>query len=196
MSQQPETSPAGRIARLPAQGMVDLHFDLPMDLYEKRNRGDILATEFLPQVEAGKIGVIGAAIYIEDRYLPEIPLPVALGQIAQLYAEIDQCGRFAICKSYKEIMGARAERKVALLITMEGVEPLGSDLDLLRIFYELGLRSLCLTHVRRNAAGDGGLFAQSGSASGGLTPFGRDLIRECERLGIIVDLAHISPAGF
>src|SRR5882724_9813414 len=126
MSQQPETSPAGRIARLPAQGMVDLHFDLPMDLYEKRNRGNILATEFLPQVEVGKIGVIGAAIYIEDRYLPEMALPVALGQIAQLYAGTDQCGRFTICKRYKEIMGARAEGKVALLIRMEGVEPLAA----------------------------------------------------------------------
>src|SRR5207248_11694306 len=178
------------------QGMVDLHFDLPMDLYEKRNRGDILATEFLPQVEVGKIGVIGAAIYIEDRYLPEMALPVALGQIAQLYVGTDHCGRFAICKSYKEIMGARVGGKVALLITMEGVEPLGSDLDLLRIFYELGVRSIGLTHARSNAAGHGGIFASSGSSPAGLTPFGRDLVRECERLGIIVDLAHINPAGF
>ena len=196
MSQQSETSPAGRIGRPPAQGMVDLHFDLPMDLYEKRNRGDILATEFLPQVEVGKIGVIGAAIYIEDRYLPEMALPVALGQIAQLYVGTDQCGRFAICKSYKEIMGARAEGKVALLITMEGVEPLGSDLDLLRIFYELGVRSIGLTHARSNAAGHGGIFASSGSSPAGLTPFGRDVVRQCEGLGVIIDLAHINPAGF
>jgi membrane dipeptidase len=93
-------------------------------------------------------------------------------------------------------LAAREQNKIALLLTMEGVEPLVGDLDLLRVFYELGLRSLCLTHVRRNAAGDGGLFAPSGSPRGGLTPFGRDVIRECEALGIIVDLAHISPAGF
>jgi membrane dipeptidase len=79
---------------------------------------------------------------------------------------------------------------------MEGVEPLGSDLDLLRVFYELGLRSLSLTHVRRNAAGDGALFAASGSPRDGLTAFGCDLVRECERLGVIIDLAHINPAGF
>jgi membrane dipeptidase len=50
--------------------------------------------------------------------------------------------------------------------------------------------------VRRNAAGDGALFAASGSPRGGLTPFGREVIRECEKLGIIIDLAHLSPAGF
>jgi membrane dipeptidase len=109
---------------------------------------------------------------------------------------VDPSDRFAICKSHQEILEARAKGKIALLITMEGVEPLGADLDLLRVFYELGLRSLGLTHMRRNVAGDGALFAASGSPSDGLTAFGRDVIRECERLGVIIDLAHISPAGF
>ena len=185
-----------RIARLHQHGLVDLHFDLPMDLYEKRARQNVLATDFLPDLEAGDIGVVGVALYIDDRYLPEMGLRVALDQIARLYAEVDQSGRFAICKSNQEISQARAKRKIALLITMEGVEPLGTDLDLLRVFYELGLRSLSLTHVRRNAAGDGALFAASGSPRDGLTAFGRDLVRECERLGVIIDLAHISPAGF
>jgi membrane dipeptidase len=76
------------------------------------------------------------------------------------------------------------------------VEPLGNDLNLLRVFYELGVRAICLTHARRNAAGSGGIFAPSGSPRDGLTPFGRDLVRECERLGILIDLAHINPHGF
>jgi membrane dipeptidase len=79
---------------------------------------------------------------------------------------------------------------------MEGVEPLGTDRDLLRGFYELGVRAIGLTHARRNAAGAGGVFAPSGSARDGLTAFGRDVVRQCEALGVIVDLAHISPAGF
>lgn len=185
-----------RIARLHQHGVVDLHFDLPMVLYEKRARQNVLASDFLPDLEAGDIGVVGVALYVDDRYLPEMGLRVALDQIARLYAEVDQSGRFAICKSNGDILQARARGKIALLITMEGVEPLGPDLDSLRVFYELGLRSLSLTHVRRNAAGDGALFAASGSPRDGLTAFGRDLVRECERLGIIIDLAHISPAGF
>src|SRR6266513_72124 len=185
-----------QIDRLHAGGIVDMHFDLPMDLYEKRDRKNVLEVEFLPELETGNMGVLGAAIYIEDRYLPENGLRVALDQIARLYAGTQACQRFAICKSVREIQNARAEGKIALIITMEGVEPLETDLNLLRIFYELGVRSIGLTHARSNAAGHGGIFAPTGSALEGLTAFGRDVVRECERLGVIVDLAHINPAGF
>jgi membrane dipeptidase len=185
-----------RIKRLHAPGLVDFHFDLPMDLYEKRNSPGVLVSHYLREFEAGDIGVIGAAIYIEDRYLPEMGLRVALDQIARLYAEIERSKRFAICRTNEEILRARAAKKIAVLITMEGVEPLGEDLNLLRVFYELGVRAICLTHARRNAAGSGGIFAASGSPRDGLTAFGRDLVRECERLGILVDLAHINPKGF
>jgi membrane dipeptidase len=185
-----------RIERLQAGGIIDLHFDLPMDLYEKRERKNVLETEFLSELEAGNICVVGVAIYIEDRYLPEVGLRVALDQIARLYAEAHACPRFAICKNSHEIQKAREADKIALLITMEGAEPLGTDLNLLRAFYELGVRSIGLTHARRNAAGNGGVFAANGSSSDGLTGFGRDLVRECEALGIIIDLAHINPAGF
>ncbi len=184
------------IDRLHAHGIVDLHFDLPMDLYEKRNRKNVLETDFLPELDAGNIGIVGAAIYIEDRYLPEMGLRVALDQIARLYEEVGQSSRFAICKNYRQIQDARSASKIALLITMEGVEPLGADLNLLPIFYELGVRSIGLTHARRNVAGSGGIFAPRGSPKDGLTGFGRDLVRECERLGVIVDLAHINPVGF
>jgi membrane dipeptidase len=185
-----------RIARLHAPGIVDLHFDLLIDLYEKRNRPGVLVSHFLPEFEAGDIGVLGLAIYIEDRYLPEMGLRIALDQVARLYAEVEQTERFAICKTLAEIKSARAANKIALVITMEGVEPLGDDLNLLRAFYELGLRAVGLTHARRNAAGSGGIFSASGSPRDGLTAFGRDLVRECERLGILIDLAHINPKGF
>ena len=79
---------------------------------------------------------------------------------------------------------------------MEGIEPLGTDLNQLRVFYELGVRAIGLTHARTNAAGHGGVFAASGSPAEGLTAFGREVVRECEALGVIIDLAHINPAGF
>src|SRR5438552_18528117 len=185
-----------RLDRLHKGGIIDLHFDLPMDLYEKRDRKNVLESEFLPEFDKGNIGVLAVAVYIEDRYLPETCLRVALDQIARLYAEIQTCKRLAICKSFREIQKARETGRIALLITMEGVEPFGTDLDLLRVFYELGVRSIGLTHARSNAAGHGGIFASSGSSQKGLTEFGRDLVRECEALGVIVDLAHINAAGF
>jgi membrane dipeptidase len=185
-----------RIERLQSGGIIDMHFDLPMDLYEKRERRDVLGTEFLPELEAGNISVVGTAIYIEDRYLPEKGLRVALDQIARLYAETAASDRFVICKNFGEIQAAQEARKIAFLITMEGVEPLGTDLNQLRVFYELGVRSIGLTHARTNAAGHGGIFAASGSPREGLTAFGREVVQECEALGVIVDLAHINPAGF
>ncbi len=185
-----------RIDRLHASGLVDMHFDLPLDLYEKRNHPGALVSHYLPEFEAGNIGVIGAALYVEDRYLPEMGLRVALDQVARVYAEADNSDQFAICKTNEEIKRARQENKIALIITMEGVEPLGDDLDLLRVFHQLGLRMVGLTHARRNAAGAGGIFAASGSPRDGLTAFGREVVGECERLGIIIDLAHINPKGF
>ncbi len=191
-----EKSIQQRIEQLQAGGIIDLHFDLPMDLYEKRERDNVLATEFLPALKTGKIGVVGAAIYIEDRYLPNDGLRIALGQLTRLYAETQACPEFTICKSYSDIENAFKKEKIGLLITMEGAEPLGTDLNLLRVFYELGVRSMGLTHARTNEAGHGGIFASTGSSQEGLTQFGRDLVRECEKLGVIIDLAHINPAGF
>ncbi len=184
-----------RVDRLHKHGLVDMHFDMLMDLYEKRGRNNVLTADYLPGLEAGGIGVLGAAIYVEDQYLPEMGLRVALDQVARLYAELDQTDRFAICRSYDEIVRSRQAGKIALLLTMEGVEPLGNDINLLRVFHELGLRALGLTHARRNAAGSGGIFAPQGSFRDGLTSFGREVVRQCETLGIIVDLAHINPAG-
>jgi membrane dipeptidase len=185
-----------RISRLHADGLVDMHFDLPLDLYEKRNHPGALVSHYLPEFEAGDIGVIGAALYVEDRYLPEMGLRVALDQVARLYVETESTDRFSICRTKEEIARAGKENKIALIITMEGVEPLGDDLNLLRVFYQLGLRMVGLTHARRNAAGAGGIFSASGSPRDGLTAFGRDIVQECEQLGIIIDLAHINPKGF
>ena len=196
MSVRTEISVEERVGRLHAGGLIDMHFDLPMDLYEKRERKNVLETEFLPEFEAGNVSVLGAAIYIEDRYLLQNGLRVALDQIARLYAETAASDRFAICKSYREIHAAQETGKIAFLITMEGVEPLGTDLNQLRIFYELGVRAIGLTHARTNAAGHGGVFAATGSPREGLTAFGREVVRECEALGVLIDLAHINPVGF
>jgi len=173
-----------------------MHFDLPLDLYDRRHQRGLLRNEFVPELRAGGVGLIGAALFIEDRHLPEMGLRVALDQIARLYEEaalaVDDV---TICRSYADIVQARAAGKIGVLITMEGVEPLGTDLHLLRVFYELGVRSLGLTHARRNAAGDGGVFAPSGSSPAGLSPFGKAVVQECQRLGILLDLAHLNPAG-
>src|SRR5438128_12653726 len=130
-----EQSIQQRTDRLHAGGIVDFHFDLLIDLYEKRDRPGALVSHFLPEFETGDIGVLGVAIYVEDRYLPEMGLRVALDQVARLYAEVEQTKRFAICRTFAEIEQARAANKIALVITLDGGEPVGQDWHLLRAFY-------------------------------------------------------------
>src|SRR5262249_7564263 len=102
----PQESIEHRIDQLQAGGVIDMHYDLPLDLYEKHERKNVLETEFLQEIKGGNIGGVGVAIYIEDRYLPDAGLRVALDQIARLYAETQACPQFTICKTYHDIQKA------------------------------------------------------------------------------------------
>ena len=185
-----------RIDRSHTPGIIDMHFDLPLDLYDRRGQSGLLRDEFVSELRAGGVSLVGAAIFVEDKDLPEMGLRVALDQVARLYDEVALAATdVMICRTFTDIETARAAGKIGVLITMEGVEPLGTDLHLLRAFYELGVRSVGLTHARRNAAGDGGLFAPSGSSPAGLSRFGKAVVKECQRLGILLDLAHLNAAG-
>jgi membrane dipeptidase len=184
-----------RIDRLHRGGLIDMHFDLPLGLYWNRSRRGVVRRDFLRQFRAANTLLLGVALYVEDTDLSQA-LQVALDQVALLREEIERTPELMLCRSFAEIQRARAARRIGMLLTMEGAEPLGKDLHLLRVFYDLGLRAISLTHARENAAAAGGIFAPTGSPRHGLTAFGRDLVRECERLGIMIDLAHINPAGF
>jgi membrane dipeptidase len=184
-----------RIDRLHSGGLIDMHFDLPLGLYWTAGRRAVVARDFLPQFQKGNASLLGVALYVEDADLNH-GLQVALDQVALLREEIEHTPRLMFCRSFGDIRRARAQKRVGFLLTMEGAEPLGDDLKLLRVFYDLGLRVISLTHARQNTAASGGVFAASGSPRHGLTSFGRALVRECERLGVILDLAHINPAGF
>ena len=185
-----------RIASLHAGRLIDLHYDLPLSLFLSRPRRNVVATDFLPEFETGDVGLLGVAVYVEDKHLGEEALRVVLDQIALLKAEIAATPRLEFCRTFAEIERAQSAGQIALLLTMEGAEPLGEDLNLVAIFHELGLRSISLTHARENAAAAGGIFAAQGSPTHGLTSFGRELVVECQRLRIMLDLAHINPAGF
>jgi membrane dipeptidase len=185
-----------RVSHLHAGSLVDMHFDLPLGLFWNRTRRNIIATDFLPELEAGGIGLIGVALYVEDKYLPDQALRVALDQIALLHTEVETTPRLTLCRSFADIQRTQAEGRIGFILTMEGAEPLGDDPYLVQIFHQLGLRMMSLTHARRNAAAAGGIFAPAGSPPDGLTSFGRELVAECDRLGILLDLAHINAAGF
>jgi len=91
-----------------------------------------------------------------------------------------------------DVRRAKKEHKIATIFSIEGAESLRGDLTLLRAYYRLGLRNLGLTWNNRNQAADGVAEARTG---GGLTEFGVKLVEEMRRLGIMLDISHLSPAG-
>jgi len=89
-------------------------------------------------------------------------------------------------------LAAKAEGKLAVFLNFEGAEPIQEDLGILRMFYRLGLRAMGLTWNYRNALADGGYEDPNG---GGLSRFGFEVIREMNRLGMVIDLAHMTRKG-
>lgn len=93
--------------------------------------------------------------------------------------------------SHGDILRARAQGRVGALLTVEGGEALGGSLAVLRNLHRLGVRALTLTWNRRNELGDGALETENR----GLTGFGRQVVREMNALGMLVDVSHLGPAG-
>jgi membrane dipeptidase len=96
-------------------------------------------------------------------------------------------------RSYDEIINVNKTGKVAALLSMEGSEALSSDLGILRIFYELGVRMMSLTWNWRTPFADG-LYASRARSK--LTDLGIEALCEIERLGIVYDVSHLSDSCF
>jgi membrane dipeptidase len=100
--------------------------------------------------------------------------------------------------SVEDIETARREAAFVIVLHMEGAEAIGPDLEQLEDLYAAGLRSLGLVWSRPNIFGHGVPFAypRSPDAGPGLTPAGKDLVRACNRLGIMIDVSHLNEQGF
>lgn len=106
--------------------------------------------------------------------------------------------RLAICTSAAEARAAMAEGRIAMVPHIEGAECIDPDLNALEVLHAAGLRSLGLVWSRPNAFGAGAPMAYQPQLEPGegLTRAGFRLVEACERLGILVDLAHLTEAGF
>jgi membrane dipeptidase len=179
--------------------VVDAHSDLLSDILGRRAAGQtkILESIWLPAMAAGGIDVRVAAIYNSPKYLPELALRRALDQVAAFLDELDAAPGAALCTSHDDILRAKTEGKRGFILGMEGAEPLGSDLALLRVFYTLGVRVLGITHALRNYAADGAFFTPKRTGLvGGLSDFGVDVIERAQAMGILLDVSHLNDQGF
>ncbi|WP_027627912.1 dipeptidase [Ruminiclostridium cellobioparum] len=134
------------------------------------------------------------AAFISPEHAKMGALKRTLSIIDRLYQEIeDNKQDIMLCCNYNDMEDAFAGRKIAAVLTIEGGEALEGSLASLRMLYKMGVRGMTLTWNYRNQIADGVIDGISG---GGLTPFGREVIPEMNRLGMLVDVSHISEAGF
>lgn len=133
------------------------------------------------------------AAFVDDALGQAYALRRALCIIDGLYREADiNREHMRICLSFEDIRQALEDGKVAGLISIENGLALQGEPAVLRMLYRLGVRSICLTWNGRNELADG---VRAGS-DGGLTEFGREVVREMDALGMLADVSHISVNGF
>ncbi|WP_420962359.1 dipeptidase [Brucella sp. IR073] len=124
-------------------------------------------------------------------------LDIAL-ELAAIAHKIERAGGCVLCRSSADIDRAVAEAKFAAVLHMEGCEPIDKDLAALEVFYAAGLRSLGPVWSRNTIFGHGVPFAypMSPDTGPGLTDTGRELVKACNSLGILIDTAHMTEKGF
>ncbi|MCH5586415.1 dipeptidase [Shimazuella sp. AN120528] len=127
------------------------------------------------------------AIFVPDHIPQTGKLGVALKQIDLFYQNVEPFVPLLSCRN-----GNKIEEKTRSVLSLEGGEAVGKDLSILRLFYRLGVRQIGLTWNCANALADG----CKETRNGGLTNFGKEFVKEMVRLGMIVDVSHLSEQGF
>jgi len=161
----------------------------PRDFFARGDTGMI----DLPRLKEGGVTCQVMAAYIEDHYKPARSARRALELLDALHALVESSEELMLATRAADIEAAKAADKVAFLLSIEGGEAVEGSLALLRGFYKLGVRAMGLTWNQRNDIADG-VGERSGGS--GLTDFGVSVVKEMERLGMLVDVSHLSDASF
>ncbi len=161
----------------------------PRDFFERNETGMI----DLPRLKEGGVTCQVMAAYIEDQYKPTRSARRCLELLDAIYALTEQSDELILATKASDIEEAKAKGKVSVLMSIEGGEAVEGSLALLRGFYKLGVRAIGLTWNQRNDIADG---VGEGAAGSGLTDFGISLIKEMDRLGMLVDVSHLSDSSF
>jgi len=181
--------------------LMDGHNDMPWEISEaKKSPGDVDAFDLsrpapgdtdIPRLRAGKVGAQFWSVFI--------PGDLKSGRFARTQLEqIDIARRMIarypdvleLCLTADDVDKAFAKGRIGSLIGMEGGHALENSLGALRAYYDLGARYLTLTH---NVTLDWADAATGEAKHGGLTAFGKEVVREMNRLGMLVDISHVSP---
>ncbi|MBL0177616.1 MAG: dipeptidase [Gemmatimonadetes bacterium] len=203
-AQLPAEDAALRHARalLADRPIFDGHNDLPweirvnpqskMDVSKYDIRGRAPGQTDLPRLRAGGVGAQFWSVYVPGEVKDSGYARVQLEEIdiaRQVIARYPDALGLAL--SADDVVKIRKSGRVASLLGMEGGHAIENSLGALRMYYALGVRYMTLTH---NVTLDWADAATGLPTHGGLTDFGRDVVREMNRIGMIVDLSHVAPS--
>jgi len=159
----------------------------PRTLYERSTDGHV----DIPRLIEG-----GVDCQVFSHFVEPIYNPVATRRMLQVmgysYSAIEKSDKLALVTRAKEIYENKG-KKISIIVGFEGGEAVDQDLRILNMFHRLGLRRLTLCWNNRNAIASGVTEQRS---KGGLTDFGVFVVEDCNKLGILVDVSHITDAGF
>ena len=148
----------------------------------------------IPRMRAGGLGAIFFSIWMPSKVTGPEAIKRALVQIDAVREQVRKHPKdLALATTAKEIREAHAEGKIAALIGVEGGHMIASDLGVLRSYAALGARYMTLTHSGNVEWADS---STDTPAHNGLSDFGKDVVREMNRLGMIVDISHVSDKTF
>lgn len=184
--------------------LIDGHNDLPwqirnrvdgrladLDLREDQSRLEPRLHTDLVRLKRGAVGGVFWSVYVPMELSPHEAVLTTLEQVDLVHRLIERNPDvLELALTADDIVAAHKRRRVASLIGLEGGHSLGNSLANLRLFHRLGARYLTLTH---NLANDWVDSATGPPRHDGLSPFGREVVREMNRLGMLVDLSHVSP---
>lgn len=177
--------------------VFDIHSDISCEVVRRHYYGEtqVLNKIFYPALKAGGVDALWISTPAHIMHYPSYRgnyLEAGMRMIDAMLLEIQECsGHFQLATSPAEVEQAKRDKKIAILLGFEGAEPVESELGNLRNFYRLGLREIQLTWNYRNNVCDG-IYEQRNA---GLTEFGRALIHEMNRVGILIDTSHINSKG-
>jgi membrane dipeptidase len=148
----------------------------------------------IPRMREGGMNAIFFSIWIDGRIMGSPAVQKALDQIDAVHENVRKFPNdLVFARTAKELREAREHGKIAALMGVEGGHMIGNDIRVVRIFADLGVRYMTLTHFYNDEWADS---STDKPAHNGLTDFGKDVVREMNRQGILVDISHVSDKTF
>jgi membrane dipeptidase len=196
----PDAGPLRARTLLSQVPLIDGHNDLPYALREAGGM-DLASVDLtqpvsgthtdLPRIAAGGLGGQFWSVYVPASLAGEAAVSTTLEQIDLVHRMTRRYpDRLELALTAADVQRIFAAGRVASLIGAEGGHSIASSMGVLRMMYELGVRYLTLTHNSNVPWADS---ATDEPKAGGLTEFGRAVVREMQRLGMLADLSHVSP---